>query len=95
MCHLILLLSIIALPLLWLLPLGIGVPLYSLVLILAFSVYVMVFRVMRRPVAAGPQVLMHAMGELRSVDRDRGFVWVLSEQWVATRHLFDASMNEF
>lgn len=83
MCHLILLLPIIALPMLWLLPLGIGVPLYSLVLILAFSVYVMVFRVMRRPVAAGPEVLMHAIGEVRSVDRDRVHVSVLSEQWAA------------
>ena len=84
MCHLILLLPIIGLPMLWLLPLTIGVPLYRLVLILTFGVYVMVFRTMRRPVTAGPEALIHAIGEVRSVDRDRVQVSVLSEQWAAT-----------
>ncbi len=84
MCHLILLLPIITLPMLWLLPLSIGVPLYGLVLIVAFGAYAMVLRAMRRPVTAGPDALIHAIGEVRSVDRDQAHVWVQSEQWAAT-----------
>lgn len=84
MCHLILLLPIIALPMLWFLPLSIGVPLYGFVLIIAFGAYVMVLRAMRRPVIAGPEALMNAIGEVRSVDRDGTHVAVQSEQWAAT-----------
>ena len=84
MCHLILLLPIITLPMLWLLPLSIGVPLYGLVLIVTFRAYAMVLRAMRRPVTAGPDALIHAIGEVRSVDRDGAHVWVQSEQWAAT-----------
>jgi membrane protein implicated in regulation of membrane protease activity len=84
MCHLILFLPIIALPMLWLLPLGIGVPLYGLVLIVAVGAFTMVLRAMRRPVTAGPEALIHALAEDRSVDRDRAHVWVQGEQWAAT-----------
>jgi hypothetical protein len=41
MCPLILILPFIALPILWLLPLSIGIPLYGIVLALAIAAYVM------------------------------------------------------
>lgn len=84
MCHLILALPFIALPMLWLLPLSIGVPLYGVVLALAVAVYVMAFRTMRRPVTTGTQALMHAVGTVRSVDPRLAQVWVASESWSAT-----------
>ena len=84
MCHLILLMPVLALPMLWLLPLSIGVPLYGVVLVLSIAAYVMLLRAMRRPVTAGPETLMHAVGTVRSVDGGRAYVWVQSDQWAAT-----------
>jgi len=56
-----------------LLPLSIGVAFYGLVPIVSFDAYEMVLRVMRRPVTAGPEALIHAL-----------HVRVQSEQWIAT-----------
>lgn len=84
MCHLILLLPVVALPMLWLLPLSIGIPLYGVVLALAIGAYVMVFKAMRLPVTVGVEALMKAVGTVRSVDRRTARVWVASESWSAT-----------
>jgi len=84
MCHLILALPFVALPMLWLLPLGIGVPLYSVVASLAIAAYVMTFKAMRRPVTTGAEALMNAVGTVSAVDQRAAYVWVQSEQWAAT-----------
>lgn len=84
MCHLILAMPVLALPLLWLLPFDIGGPLYGVVLALAFAAYVMIVRAMRRPVTAGPEALMHAVGTICAVDRRSADVWVAGERWSAT-----------
>jgi membrane-bound ClpP family serine protease len=84
MCHLILALPFVALPMLWLLPLSVGIPLYGVVLVLAIAVYVMTFKTMRLPVTTGTEAMMNAIGTVRSVDRSSVFVWVASERWSAT-----------
>lgn len=83
MCHLILLLPVVALPMFWLLPLRVAAPIYGVVLVLAVAAYVMALRAMRRPITAGPEALLHAVGSVRSVERGLAWVWVESEQWAA------------
>jgi hypothetical protein len=58
MCHLILFLPIISLPMLWFLPLSIGVSIYGFVLIVAFGASVRVLRALRRPVIEGPEAMI-------------------------------------
>jgi len=84
MCHLILGLPIIALPLLWLLPLTVAFPLYVLILALTVAAYLLTFKAMRRPVTAGAEALMKAVGTVRAVERHVAYVWVASESWAAT-----------
>ncbi len=69
MCHLILALPFVALPMLWLLPPGIGIPLYGFIVALAIWVYALAFKAMRRPVTTGAEALMNAIGTVRSADR--------------------------
>lgn len=83
MCHLILAMPFIALPMLWLLPLSVGVPLYGVVLALAAAAYVMTLRAMQRPVTAGAEALMHAVGTVSAVDRRTPYVWIVGERWSA------------
>lgn len=66
MCHIILLLPLLALPILWLFPLAISVPVYSVVLALSAVVYMLAMRAMRLPIAIGPETLVHQVGEVLS-----------------------------
>ena len=84
MCHLVLFLPVFALPMLWLLPLSLGIPLYGVVVALAIGAYVMVFKAMRQPITVGIEALMKAVGTVRWVDQRRAHVWVASESWSAT-----------
>jgi len=64
MCHLVLLLPVLALPLFWLVPLSIAVPAYGAVLIVSGWVYVLAMRAMHRPVQTGVEALAHRTGEV-------------------------------
>ena len=59
MCHLVLLLPILALPLFWFAPLAIAVPAYVVVLILSGWFYWLAVSAMRRPVHTGAEALAH------------------------------------
>ncbi len=83
MCHLILLLPIIALPVFWLLPADEASGLYAAVLIASIGVYWLVVQAMRAPVVAGIESLMHTIGAVRDVDGRKASVWVGSELWSA------------
>lgn len=83
MCHLLLLLPLLALPLLWLLPLSVGVPLYGGVVVLSVVIYAFALRAMRMPVCTGAEALVHATGTVRSVDGRKAAVWIQSELWSA------------
>lgn len=83
MCHLILVMPIVALPVLWLLPLGEGLPLYMAVLLVTGAVYWLAIRAMRAPVVSGKQTVLRRVGRVRSADGHRGSVWVASELWSA------------
>jgi membrane protein implicated in regulation of membrane protease activity len=82
MCHLILALPVVALPLLWLLPPAASVPIYAALVVLAVGVYWLALKAMRAPVTTGAEALLRAVGTVRSVDGQRAAVWVASELWL-------------
>lgn len=83
MCHLILLLPVITLPVLWWLPVGEGLVLYTFVLVVAGVVYWLVVKAMRAPVVTGVKTLVEKIGTVRSAEGCRGSIWVASELWSA------------
>lgn len=83
MCHLILSLPLLALPVFWLLPLGAAIPLYGATLALTAGVYVLAVMAMRKPVCTGAEDLLHAAGTVRAVNGGKLTVWVKSELWSA------------
>ncbi len=83
MCHLILGLPLLALPLFWLLPLNAALSLYGAVLALTIVVYVPVLKAWRLPVGTGRDALIHATGQVRQVSGRQATIWVNSELWTA------------
>lgn len=83
MCHLILALPFLALPVLWLAPPGIGVPVYAASLAVAVAAYVMAYRAMKVPRQNGPEILHGTVGVVRSGEPGSVIVWAGSELWSA------------
>lgn len=83
MCHLILILPLLALPVFWLLPPGAAIPLYGAALAVTAGVYVLAVKAMRKPVCTGKEDLLHEVGTVRAVRGDTLTVWVKSELWSA------------
>ena len=83
MCHLILALPIIALPMLWLLPAQIGIPAYAALVVLAVAAYWLAARAMRLPITTGVEALRGAIGTVRRIEARSARVWVTSELWSA------------
>lgn len=83
MCHLVLLLPLVALPIFWLAPLSVSVPIYSAVVIVSVCVYYLAFKAMRQPVVTGVESMLHAIGKVVE-RRDYDFqVSVNGETWSA------------
>jgi len=83
MCHLILLLPVVALPVFWLLPAGEAFVVYAAATVFSIGVYWLVLQAMRAPVVTGIEALLHQIGTVRSVDGRKASVWVASELWSA------------
>lgn len=83
MCHLVLALPFLALPVLWLLPPEVSVSLYGAVVAISAMVYILAVRAMRMPVSTGTEALLHAIGTVRSVEGRKATVWIQSELWSA------------
>ncbi|OGA52368.1 MAG: hypothetical protein A3G24_21075 [Betaproteobacteria bacterium RIFCSPLOWO2_12_FULL_62_13] len=83
MCHLVLALPLVALPVLWLLPFNAAVPLYGMVVALSAAVYILAMKAMRMPVSTGAEALLHASGTVRSAEGREATVWIQSELWSA------------
>ncbi len=64
MCHIALLLPLLALPVLWIWPLAVSVPVYAVVAIVAALVYWYAILAMRRPVETGAEGMTGATGEV-------------------------------
>lgn len=83
MCHLILLLPLLAIPLFWLLPLPLALPSYGVVLVISGGVYFLALRAMHRPVQTGVESLLRSTGCVIGRQDGRYQVRVLSEDWSA------------
>ena len=83
MCHLILALPIASLPILWLVPLRIAIPLYAFIMVLSGVVYGLALRAMKMPVCNGRETLLDAVGTVRRVEGHKALVWTHSELWSA------------
>lgn len=68
MCHLLFALPFIALPLFWLVPLPVAIPLYALALLVAVATYVYAYAASRRPVEIGRERLYGINGTVLDVD---------------------------
>lgn len=83
MCHLILAMPLLALPVFWLLPLSAAVPLYGVTLAVTAGVYVLAVKAMRKPIRTGAEDMLRAVGTVREVRGNALTVWVKSELWSA------------
>jgi inner membrane protein len=83
MCHLILLLPLIALPIFWFLPLGPALLIYGAVLLISAWTYWYVMQSMRRPIVAGKEELLHSTGRVLEAHGNSAQVRVHSEIWSA------------
>ena len=83
MCHIALMLPLLALPVLWLWPLAVSVPVYVAVVIVAAAVYWYAILAMRRPVETGTEGMMGARGEVVGSSDARLLVRIGSELWSA------------
>jgi membrane protein implicated in regulation of membrane protease activity len=83
MCHLILMLPVLGLPVFWLLPLSEALPIYGVILALSILVYVYVMRAMHHPVETGAEEILHSTGKVVEVGAQDVSVRVHSEMWRA------------
>lgn len=83
MCHLILALPFLALPVFWWLPIGGAITVYVFVLFVTGAVYWLAMRAMRAPVMSGIETVLQKVGTVRAAEGRRGSIWVASELWSA------------
>jgi membrane protein implicated in regulation of membrane protease activity len=81
MCHLVLLLPVVGLPLLWLLPPAEGIVAYALLVLVSTWVYLVAIRAQRRPPLIGMSTLLHAHGTVRRVKNRDVLIWIANELW--------------
>ena len=84
MCHLLLLMPLVALPLFWLLPLPAALSTYAVVVLLSGGVYWLALRAMYRPVITGAEELVGSTGDVVGIHAGRLSVRIHGEVWTAT-----------
>lgn len=96
MCHLVLLMPLLALPVFWLLPPYLAVPSYLVVLMLSAGVYWLAIRAMHMPLVCGAPAVLHRRGNVIEVDgrpklRLGGEIWdVESDQPLRAGEMVEA-----
>ena len=83
MCHLLLLMPLVGLPIFWFWPLAIAGPVYALILALSAWLYVLVIRSMHRPLMLGRASMLHKRGVVVECAGQELRVRVRSEIWQA------------
>ncbi len=66
MCHLVLLMPVIALPLFWLMPLSLAAPLYAVIALVSGLLYWRIAKSMVKPIATGAESLVGTSAEVIS-----------------------------
>jgi membrane-bound ClpP family serine protease len=84
MCHLLLLLPILALPVFWVWPLAVAGPTYAAIVSAALVTYAYAVKAMRQPVETGTEEMLHSTGYVvDGPDADSLWVRVHNERWLA------------
>lgn len=83
MCHLVLLLPLLALPVFWFEPPGVALAIYMPILALSLWVYWIAFKVMHRPVQTGREQLLQATGRVVHTTGGTIYVRIHGETWQA------------
>ncbi|MEX2240020.1 MAG: NfeD family protein [Burkholderiales bacterium] len=83
MCHLLLLLPVLALPVLWIWPPAIALPVYGVAAAVSLGVYALAYWAWKAPLAHGPQTLLGAAGHVVSVGERHVTLRVRGELWLA------------
>ena len=81
MCHLVLLLPILALPIFWLLPLPLAIAIYAVIAGLSAWLYYIVVKMMQRTPHIAPELLLGARGEVIHADGSHGLARIGNELW--------------
>lgn len=83
MCHILLLSPLIVLPVFWILPLSVAVPVYGVVLLVAGALYWGLFRSARRPRLNGGEAMLGARGRVVRLGEREVTVRFHGELWSA------------
>jgi len=83
MCHLLLLLPVLALPVFWLWPLSVAGPVYAVVVVVSVLVYQLVWKAWKAPPANGPQKLIGETGRVVRVGPRNVTLQLGGELWTA------------
>ena len=83
MCHIVLLLPLIGLPIFWFVPLPVAVPVYALLSLAALWVYFQLAKTWHEPVRTGREGLLHAPGEVIDAASRKVLVRIMGEIWQA------------
>lgn len=83
MCHVLLILPLLALPVFWMLPLAVAVPVYGVVAGLSAAVYWYAIRAMKQPVLNGVEGMVGEIGEVVECGSQDLLVRVHNEIWHA------------
>jgi len=83
MCHFLLFLPVLALPVFWLWPLSIALPAYALSLVIAFWVYALAIRMSRRPAMTGAEGMIGECGRVVRVEGRTATLLIHGEYWFA------------
>jgi membrane protein implicated in regulation of membrane protease activity len=83
MCHVLLLLPVLALPVLWLWPPAIAWPVYGVATAASLGIYALVYWAWKAPLAHGSQTLLGATGRVVDVEGRRVTLRVRGELWLA------------
>jgi len=85
MCHLILLLPVVALPLFWLAPPSLSIPVYAAVVVVSGWVYAYAIKAMRLPLQSEDERLRQDVGTVSAVEpRGQCRIEILGESWQAS-----------
>jgi len=80
-CHLILLLPLLSLPVFWLMPGAVAGEIYAVVLALSLAVYWLAMRAMGKPVCTGSEALAGAIGRVEGAGGRKGTLRLRGELW--------------
>jgi membrane-bound serine protease (ClpP class) len=83
MCHVVLALPFLSLPVFWLWPAQVALPVYGTILALSLWMYFYILRLMKRPVTTGSEEILRSTGKVIHGGKGKVLVRVHSETWNA------------